>query len=260
MQLPMHLSPRCGAHSRRTGKPGGSPAMKNGNPGGSLAIAVAFWLMIIEGQILAQEKTAVALDLVLAIDCSASIDAEKFDIQLQGLATAFRDPDVQQAISNLGPRGIIVTMIEWSEPGKSELLVPPTAVSDRRSSKALAFLISLARRHFRTGQTSLRQAIVTSRAVLAKMPVSDRSVIDISGDGTDNVGGDVPKERDITIAAGVTINGLVLPDPYGADVEGYYRSHVIGGKDAFIERASGYEDFARAVRAKLLREIPSPLS
>jgi Protein of unknown function (DUF1194) len=68
-------------------------------------------------------------------------------------------------------------------------------------------------------------------------------VIDISGDGTDNVGGDVPKERDITIAAGVMINGLVL-----------------GGKDAFIERTSGYEDLARAVRAKLLREIPSPLS
>jgi len=70
----------------------------------------------------------------------------------------------------------------------------------------------------------------------------------------------VSKERDITISAGVTINGLVLPDPYGADVDRYCRSHVIGGKDAFIERASGYEDFARAVRAKLLREIPSPLS
>ena len=28
--LPMHLSPRCGAHSRRTGKPCRNPAMKNG--------------------------------------------------------------------------------------------------------------------------------------------------------------------------------------------------------------------------------------
>ena len=91
------------------------------------------------------------------------------------------------------------------------------------------------------------------------MPVSDRSVIDISGDGTDNVGGDVPKERDITIAAGVTIDGLVLPDPYGADVEGYYRSHVIGGKDAFIERASGYEDCARSVPSFYGKfPLPSP--
>src|SRR3954464_12024092 len=57
-------------------------------PGASLAIAVAFWLMISGGQILAQEKTAGALDLVLAIDCSASIDAEKFDIQLHGLASS----------------------------------------------------------------------------------------------------------------------------------------------------------------------------
>lgn len=28
--MPMHLSPRCGAHSRRTGKPCRNPAMKNG--------------------------------------------------------------------------------------------------------------------------------------------------------------------------------------------------------------------------------------
>ena len=28
--LPMHRSPRCGAHSRRTGKPCRNPAMKNG--------------------------------------------------------------------------------------------------------------------------------------------------------------------------------------------------------------------------------------
>jgi hypothetical protein len=28
--LPMHLNQRCGAHSRRTGKPCGNPAMKNG--------------------------------------------------------------------------------------------------------------------------------------------------------------------------------------------------------------------------------------
>jgi hypothetical protein len=32
-QLPMHLSPRCGAHSRRTGKPCRNPAMKNGSCG-----------------------------------------------------------------------------------------------------------------------------------------------------------------------------------------------------------------------------------
>lgn len=28
--LPCHLSPRCGAHSRRTGNPCRSPAMRNG--------------------------------------------------------------------------------------------------------------------------------------------------------------------------------------------------------------------------------------
>ena len=41
----------------------------------------------------AQEKVPVAIELVLALDASASVDGGEFALQLEGLALAFRDPE-----------------------------------------------------------------------------------------------------------------------------------------------------------------------
>ena len=55
-------------------------------------------------------------------------------------------------------------------------------------------------------------------------------------------------------AAGITINGLaILNDDIALDL--YYAQHVIGGSDAFVMTARDFEDFAQAMRRKLLREI-----
>ena len=39
------------------------------------------------------------------------------------------------------------------------------------------------------------------------------------------------------------------------DLATYYESEVIGGAGAFVEVARDYEDFAEALRRKLIREI-----
>ena len=39
------------------------------------------------------------------------------------------------------------------------------------------------------------------------------------------------------------------------DLESYYREEVIGGGEAFAMAANGFEDFAEAMRLKLIREI-----
>src|SRR5207247_2135985 len=57
----------------------------------------------------------VDLALVLAIDCSFSVDANEFRLQMQGLGRAFLQPDVKKAIRS-GPNGqIAVAAIEWSD-------------------------------------------------------------------------------------------------------------------------------------------------
>jgi hypothetical protein len=64
------------------------------------------------GFALAQEGEPVALELVLAFDSSSSVSAEEFDLQRQGIAQAFRDPAVRQAIADLGEPGLAAAVAE----------------------------------------------------------------------------------------------------------------------------------------------------
>jgi hypothetical protein len=76
----------------------------------------------------------------------------------------------------------------------------------------------------------------------------------VSGDGRSNVGVDPDGLRDDGVAAGITIIGLaILNDDIPLDL--YYADHVIGGHDAFVMTTRDFDDFARAIRFKLLQEI-----
>ena len=54
--------------------------------------------------------------------------------------------------------------------------------------------------------------------------------------------------------AGIAINGLPILT-LGPDLADYYRQNVIGGPGAFVIAVNSYEEFAAAVRTKLITEI-----
>jgi len=76
----------------------------------------------------------------------------------------------------------------------------------------------------------------------------------VSGDGVDNGGLDLDAARDAALNAGIVVNGLPI-DADNAQLADYYRGQVIIGTDCFIERAAGFDDYARAIREKLIREL-----
>ena len=61
-------------------------------------------------------------------------------------------------------------------------------------------------------------------------------------------------DRDAVVASGITINGLSIEAEERA-LHDYYRARVIIGADSFVEPAEGFEDIARAMKAKLVREL-----
>ncbi len=63
---------------------------------------------------LAQERS-VDLELVLAVDASASVSGEEFDLQVRGLAEAFRHRSVVQAIRAAGDLGLAVALVQWAD-------------------------------------------------------------------------------------------------------------------------------------------------
>ncbi len=202
----------------------------------------------------AQEQPVV-VELVLALDSSASVDRAEFQLQLEGLALAFRDPDVQRAVEDLKPLGAAVAVVQWGAPGETRIVLPFTHLQTARDSKAFGFRISLVRRWMRASATSIASGIVDSAGLIeANAFDGQRKVIDVSGDGEDNGGLDLEAARRAASAQGIVINGL----PIMADDPGlgrYYKDRVIIGPDSFVEPARDFEDYIRAIREKLLKEL-----
>ncbi|MBM3519370.1 MAG: DUF1194 domain-containing protein [Alphaproteobacteria bacterium] len=203
----------------------------------------------------AEAPIAVGIELVLALDSSASVDRQEFQLQLDGLALAFRDPDVLRQIETLKPLGAAIAVIQWGGPGETRIVIPFTHIETARDAKALGFHISLIRRWMRASSTSIATGLEDARALLEGNAFEGhRRVIDVSGDGPDNSGVDIEEARKRIAAADITVNGLPIlaDDPTLAD---YYRDRVIVGATSFIEPARDFDDYVRAIKEKLLREL-----
>ena len=202
-----------------------------------------------------QDKVTVAIELVLALDSSASVDRAEFQLQLDGLAAAFRDPDVLAAVDRLQPLGAAVAVIQWGGPGETRTVLPFTHLENTRDAKAFGFRIGLIRRWMRASSTSIATAIDDSAALIISNGFDgQRLVIDVSGDGPDNGSADLDAARRRARMAGITVNGLAI-EAEDKTLHDYYRHRVIVGADSFVEPARGFEDFARAIKEKLLREL-----
>ena len=200
-----------------------------------------------------QEK-AVDLELLLALDVSGSVSPTEFTLQRDGLAQAFRDPAIHEAIGNAGHLGIAVALLFWAGPREQSLVVDWSHVTDPTTSLAFAGKIQGTKRTF-TGVTAIGEALQSAAAATATNTyLGERIVIDVSGDGPTNFGRETSPIRDRVVATGVTVNGLAIVGEV-ADLKAYYRDHVIGGPGAFVTSASDFHDFVQAIRSKLFQEI-----
>jgi hypothetical protein len=205
----------------------------------------------------AHAATPVAVQLVLAVDVSGSVSEDRFELQREGYAAAFRSPAVQQAIRSTASGSIAVAMLQWTGPALHVVAVDWTLIDDATSAESFAAAIETAPRALFGGGTSISGAIDYSVGMLARAPFqAPRRIIDVSGDGANNRGRPAADARDAAVAAGITVNGLPILT-LEPDLDSYYRQSVIGGPSAFVIVARSYEEFAVAIRSKLMIEIAS---
>jgi hypothetical protein len=215
---------------------------------------------VLPAMAVAQAAPEVDLLLVLAMDASGSIDADEFRLQRDGLAESIVHPSVLAAIASQ-PRGAIaVAMVEWGSPGGAATAVDWMAVRDGASAAALAAAIRAAPRT-RQSYNAIGDAIAHATALIAAAPFrAEEKVIDIAGDGPDMRSlVPAPEARDAAVDRGITVNALAIEvapvTRFGEPLRLHYERHVIGGPGAFVMVAETRADFARAMRAKLIREI-----
>ncbi len=197
----------------------------------------------------------VDLELVLAVDVSSSVSTDEFELQMRGLADAFRDPEVVQAIHASGDLGIAVALIQWSDNRRQFLGVDWTVVRDAESAEAFSEEIAGTPRLVVGGGTAIGGALLYGMRQFDNNGfVGRRKVIDVSGDGRTNQGRPDGPLRDAAVARGITINGLAILNEEPT-LDRYYIANVIGGTGAFVMTANDFRAYALAILAKLIREI-----
>jgi hypothetical protein len=215
---------------------------------------------------LARADEPVDLLLVLAADVSRSVTEPKFRLQRDGAVAAISDPGVLRAITSGPNRRIAVCFVEWATAGMQTVVVDWTIIDGGEAAHRFGDRLIEAPRSF-VGSTAISGAIDYSVSQLERAPFkSDRRIIDISGDGTNNSGRDVTAARDDAVARGITINALVILTPPGESfrpehtnpeggLEKYFQDNVIGGPGQFTVVAESHASFGRALIKKLVAEI-----
>lgn len=221
-----------------------------------LGLAVSFCLLLPLPAGRAQTEE-VDLALVLAIDCSFSVDSREFAVQMEGLGRAFMTDAVKQAIAQGVRQRIAVTAVQWSDDRNQMVVLPWTIVSGGADADRLGRVLMAIPRGLTEGGTSISTALTFSAALFTTAPAAERRVIDVSTDGRNNSGPPVPPVRDRVVAQGITINGLTILNEWPT-LDTYFEGNVAGGPGHFVIPASDYDAYGEAILRKLLREITGP--
>ena len=265
---------------------------------GSLLAVMAFGCWIAKNEKAVADQTDVSVELMLSIDVSGSVDSDEYNLQMDGYAAAFRDPEVISIIERL-PDGLATGVQFWSTlPAPAQ---PWRVIKTAQQSRDFAnYLDNLARPSSSTssfyqwitrwdrittigGGTNIAGAInAATESIISNQYNGNVLVIDVSGDGRSNwyqlngntsydgyCGGSsgdencpgVKNARDAAVNLGITINGLPIEDNSSSTtITDYYTSHVKGGTRGFVETARGFGDFTRAAKAKIYQEVSSALT
>ena len=230
----------------------------------AIVIALAF-LALAQVSSQAKEELPVDIELVLAVDVSASMDLDELRLQRQGYIAAFRSPELIEQIRSLPLGRIAVAYVEWGDQDTQDIVVPWTLVKDEGGAEQVAAELEAAPLGHAFG-TSIAGALTFANELFQNNGFAgQRRTIDISGDGPNTVGTPVAPARDAVLARGVTINGLPIMIRLGwssglystSGLDFYYEDCVIGGQSAFIVIVKSRALFAEAIKRKVILELMS---
>lgn len=200
------------------------------------------------------------LALLLALDVSSSVDAAEDALQRGGLVSALTAPEVVAAFFATD-QPVALAIYEWSGRYNQEVILDWTLIDSRATLLGAAERVAASKRSHNDFPTAMGYALGYGAGMFQRAPPCLRQTLDMAGDGQNNEGFGPAQAYAEFPFQGVTVNGLVVN---AADFEGelgliaFYQAEVRHGPGAFVEIASGFEDYERAMRRKLERELTPP--
>lgn len=203
--------------------------------------------------LIAKPAWACKLALILTMDVSTSIDGGEYTFQRDGLADALLDTGVMSVLVN---DRVALMVVQWSGANQQTVAIPWQRMRSQGDVQAFSNWVRSMRRAFVNSNTAVGNAISFSIEQFRDAGDCARRVIDVSGDGASNSGVETSSQSRRAARQGIEINGVAI-DIMGNAVSEYYRRYVAtpGG---FVMTATGFSDYPRTIRAKLLRELVRP--
>ena len=203
--------------------------------------------------VLACPALACELALVLSIDVSNSVDRREYKYQKDGLAAALLDIDVMHVLTR---DHVSLTVVQWSGPDEQVAALPWQRMESMEDVLLFAEQVQDMDRAFLYSKTAVGDALAFAATLFDQVPECSRRVIDVSGDGMSNSGIDVAQQSALAATQSIEINAVAI-GTFNSQVAAYFREFVItpGG---FVLTSRNFEDYPRAIRAKLLRELIKP--
>ncbi|MBL8791417.1 MAG: DUF1194 domain-containing protein [Rhizobiales bacterium] len=199
----------------------------------------------------------VDLALVLAIDCSFSVDSREFRLQMQGIGDALASAETFDAVRKGPLQKIAVAVFLWSDLETQVVILPWSIIATPQDAQRIGDHLIASPRTARQGGTAISAALLYGGAMMELAPTATRRVIDLSTDGRNNMGKPAFRARDEVVARGITINGLAIANEWPT-LDVYLERQVAGGPSHFVVKADSYDDFGAAMQRKLIREITGP--
>ncbi len=204
----------------------------------------------------------VDVELVIAVDVSNSMDPEEQALQREGYILGLTSREFLQALRNGNHGRIAITYFEWAGLYDQKIILPWRLIDGPESAEAVTNEIKRTP-YRRAPRTSIFGALKFAKPLFDSSGYGGlRRVIDVSGDGPNNMGPPVTIMRDEVLAAGITINGLPImlsrgyaTGPSIPNLDIYYEDCVIGGPGSFVITIKEREQFKEATRTKLVQEI-----
>ncbi len=203
------------------------------------------------------KQAEVDLALVLAIDCSFSVGAEEYHLQMRGLGSALMNPQVFEAIQHGPNKKIAISAFLFADDQRQNLIIPWRTIAAHKDAFSMGMHLLNTSRDLAPGGTSISSALLFAQAFLKNAPKALRQVVDISTDGINNSGPSTMEVRDQLSVAGITINALAIVNEVKS-LAAYLESEVTSGEGSFVMKANSYQVYGEAILKKLIKEIEGP--
>ena len=204
---------------------------------------------------------ACRLALLLALDVSSSVDAAEDQLQRGGIVSALTSPEVQAAFFATNDP-VALAVYEWSGRYNQEVILEWMLIDSPAALLSAAEVVAASKRSHNEFPTAMGYALGYGAKMLGRAPRCLYKTLDMAGDGQNNEGfGPRLAYREFAFSD-VTVNGLVVNAAEFAsetDLIAFYQNEVLWGPGAFMEVAQGFEDYERAMRRKLERELTLPM-